>query len=107
MIGLTETVDILTATIVVVRGVESADWSNPTVESDVPAATYYTKSTADFDYGISFYEEIRVIMEPRDFDARLNRIRWRGTVYEVKESARTHYRAGTPHHVSITLGAEV
>lgn len=105
MLGLTERVDILTATIEIVRGVETVSWADPEIEAGVPAATDHFGGTREAGDGPGSYysQEIRVIMGVREISTRLNRIRWRGDDYVISETPAVHYRHGQPHHMSVPL----
>lgn len=105
MLGLTETISIITADLIVYRGVETVDWTDPEIEEGIPAATdHYGGARNDGDGpGSTYSSEVRVILEPREISTRLNRIRWRGEDYTITEPPATHYRHGQPHHMSVPL----
>lgn len=106
MIGFTQTIGLVVGEWVTVRGVRTADFSDPTIVENVPAAVYYTKTGADFEHGVQYSEEVRVLLEPRDVDLGITRIRWMGADYSITEAPRTRFRYGKPHHLSITLGSK-
>lgn len=86
MIGLTQTLDILTADIVIVRGVETIDWSNPT-EQTVKCFVYYESTgmeSRSSGPGLVLAKQLTALMEPIDFETKATRFRWRGDLYTVQ-----------------------
>ncbi|MGO2810293.1 MAG: hypothetical protein ACTIBG_02320 [Brevibacterium aurantiacum] len=77
MIGLTQTVQLVIAAKVTVRGVVTADWKNATLV-DVKAHVYYesTGVTQGSGPGLTFTKELTALMEVVDFEMGFTRIRW-------------------------------
>jgi len=85
MIGLTQTIELVIAAKVTVRGSVVADWSDTTI---VPAKAHvYYESTGialDSSPGATFTRELTALMEVVEIESGFTRIRWQGNDYTIK-----------------------
>lgn len=106
MMRLADRVDVIQATMVEDRyGNLTADWTVPTiVASNVPAYVgYVTVATVETAGRQAMTEELRAILEPRDFLYGIQRLVWRGKHYITNEIPMVRTRNGRDHHLTIQL----
>ncbi|MGM0700390.1 MAG: hypothetical protein ACQEVD_16210 [Actinomycetota bacterium] len=104
MLGLTQHVTIVTAEKIIIRGVETADWSNPT-EQTVKAHVFYENAEL-VNRGSSyvFTRQLTAIMEPVEFDPEFTRIRWQGAMHSVEPPLVREYNR-RPKFQSVAMSA--
>ncbi|RBP64138.1 hypothetical protein DFO66_10710 [Brevibacterium sanguinis] len=106
MIGIhyTQTIQLVIATLVDVRGVPTPDWNNPTL---IPVKSHvYYESTGLDDQGTSpglvFTRQLTALMEPIEYDPRYTRIRWQGYDYTI-DAPEVRFRYGKPIFQAVQL----
>jgi hypothetical protein len=102
MMILRDRVDVVQKTVVVVDGFEQVDWT--VVATNVPAEVSFTTVAVVQDTGrTALVEELRAVIEPRDFDAATHRLKWRGKTYMANGPAMVRRRGGRDHHLTIPI----
>lgn len=106
MIGLDQTISIVTAAKVEVRGVLTADWTNATL-AEAKAHVYYEKTYLGNDTGpgVTYHEQLIALMKPAELEAGFTRIRWEGTDYSMIGDPEVRYRHGRPMFQAVKMGA--
>lgn len=103
MIGLTQTIHLVIAEKVTVRGVVTADWSNPTL-IPVKAHVYYesTGITQGDGPGMTFTRELTALMEVVELEMGFTRIRWQDHDYTIGPPEK-RYRYDKPFFQAVRL----
>lgn len=103
MIGLTQTIELVIAEKLTIRGVVTADWTNPTL---IPAKAhvYYESTGIDFDNapGATFTRELTALMEVVEIESGFTRIRWQGHDYTIGPPEK-RYRYDKPIFQAVRL----
>lgn len=104
--GLTDRVDVVAATETVDGyGNVVRTWDPPVVVAvNVPAiVTYVTSAIVSTGGRQAIVEQLRAVIEPREFDPVTNRLVWRGQHYDTDGAPMIRRENGQDHHLTIPL----